>query len=117
MSTIENVSSRDLQQPEPAATEAVSNAEVRSRSPSPGESSEKPTKTTYPTSFWLAFAGLCCTGLISALDGSIVSTALPSIVAKLNGGDNYIWVVNIYFLTRYARHERDECSFSALIFL
>jgi hypothetical protein len=62
----------------------------------------QPKKTHYPTSFWLAFAGLCFTGLISALDGSIVSTALPSIIETLNGGDDYVWVVNVYFLTRYA---------------
>lgn len=61
---------------------------------------QKPAKTHYPLSFWLAFLGLCCTGLVSALDGSIVATALPTIVAELHGGDNYVWVVNVYFLTR-----------------
>lgn len=62
---------------------------------------EKPPKTHYPLSFWLAFLGLCCTGLVSALDGSIVATALPSIIDSLQGGDDYVWVVNVYFLTRY----------------
>jgi hypothetical protein len=60
----------------------------------------KPPKTHYPLSFWLAFLGLCCTGLVSALDGSIVATALPSIIEDLQGGDNYVWVANVYFLTR-----------------
>jgi len=68
--------------------------------PSSGPNNEKPKKTTYSLSFWLVFASLCFTGLISALDGSIVSTALPSIIAELDGGANYIWVVNVYFLTR-----------------
>ncbi|KAI0446925.1 DNA repair protein RAD50 [Xylaria telfairii] len=63
---------------------------------------QKPAKTHYPPSFWLAFLGLCCTGLVSALDGSIVSTALPTIVADLHGGDDYVWVVNVYFLTSAA---------------
>lgn len=67
---------------------------------------EKPSKTHYPLSFWLAFLGLCCTGLVSALDGSIVATALPSIIDSLQGGDDYVWVVNVYFLTRYASFER-----------
>ncbi|KAI9708167.1 MAG: hypothetical protein M1820_004121 [Bogoriella megaspora] len=62
----------------------------------------KPPKTHYPLSFWLAFGGLCFTGLISALDGSIVSTALPSIIDDLEGGNKYIWVVNVYFLTSAA---------------
>jgi hypothetical protein len=59
-----------------------------------------PTKTHYPLKFWLVFAGLCATGLISALDGSIVSTSLPKIIDDLEGGENYVWVVNVYFLTR-----------------
>ncbi len=36
---------------------------------------------------------------LSALDQTIVSTALPSIVDQLNGNDLYIWVVTIYLLT------------------
>ncbi|KAH3920892.1 MFS-type efflux transporter phmH [Parastagonospora nodorum] len=63
---------------------------------------EKPAKTHYPLSFWLAFLGLCCTGLVSALDGSIVATALPSIIESLDGGDDYVWVANVYFLTSAA---------------
>jgi EmrB/QacA subfamily drug resistance transporter len=35
---------------------------------------------------------------LSALDQTIVSTALPSIVSQLNGNDLYIWVVTIYLL-------------------
>jgi hypothetical protein len=62
---------------------------------------EKPPKTHYSSQFWLAFGGLCFIGLVSTLDGSIVSTALPSIVSDLNGAENYVWVVNVYFLTRY----------------
>ena len=67
---------------------------------SPKVPASKPAMTRYPPSFWLAFLGLCCTGLVSALDGSIVATALPSIVASLQGADDYVWVVNVYFLTR-----------------
>ncbi|ETS76487.1 hypothetical protein PFICI_11874 [Pestalotiopsis fici W106-1] len=69
---------------------------------SPKVPASKPAMTRYPPSFWLAFLGLCCTGLVSALDGSIVATALPSIVASLQGGDDYVWVVNVYFLTSAA---------------
>lgn len=57
-------------------------------------------KPRYSSRFWLAFSGLCFIGLVSALDGSVVSTALPSIVADLSGAENYVWVVNVYFLTR-----------------
>jgi len=85
---------RNPPQAEVTATDEKSTDSQENNSPT------KPAKTHYPTSFWLAFLGLCCTGLVSALDGSIVSTALPSIIADLKGGSNYVWVANVYFLTR-----------------
>ena len=36
---------------------------------------------------------------LSALDQTIVGTALPTIVTDLNGNSLYIWVVTIYLLT------------------
>ena len=38
--------------------------------------------------------------LLPAIEGTIVSTALPTIVADLKGEGQYVWVVNSYFLTR-----------------
>ncbi|KAI9693982.1 MAG: hypothetical protein M1822_003253 [Bathelium mastoideum] len=76
--------------------------DAKTKSSEDAPTKSKPAKTHYPLSFWLAFAGLCFTGLVSALDGSVVSTALPSIIADLSGGDQYTWVVNVYFLTSAA---------------
>jgi MFS family permease len=59
----------------------------------------KPVKSHYSLSFWLCFAGLCGTGLISGLDSTVLSTSLPTIIEDLDGGSDYIWVVNVYFLT------------------
>ena len=50
--------------------------------------------------FWMVFAALAATGLLSAVEGSIISTALPTIVNNLDIGSNYAWVSNAYFLTR-----------------
>lgn len=50
--------------------------------------------------FYIIFIGLVGAGILSALDGALVSTALPTIVAELNIGADYVWVANIYFLTR-----------------
>lgn len=50
--------------------------------------------------FWMVFAALSITGLLSAVEGTIISTALPTIVHNLNIGSNYAWVSNAYFLTR-----------------
>jgi hypothetical protein len=85
---------------EPPKMDAPVNSVLGADSETP-ESAQKAKlpKTHYPTSFWLCFAGLCGTGLISALDSTVLSTSLPTIINDLNGGSNYIWVVNVYFLT------------------
>lgn len=37
-------------------------------------------------------------GTLTALEGTITSTSLPSIIAALGGDELYIWTVNGYFL-------------------
>ncbi len=44
-------------------------------------------------------AALMITLLLSALDQTIVGTALPTIIADLNGVNNYTWVITAYLLT------------------
>jgi MFS family permease len=61
--------------------------------------SDEPEKTHYGWRFWAVFAGLVGATLLSALDGSIVATALPTIARALDAGPSYVWVANIYFLT------------------
>ena len=53
---------------------------------------------------WAIIATLSIVALLPALEGTVVSTALPTIVESLQGGKQYIWVVNSYFLTRCALH-------------
>ncbi|KAJ5457347.1 Major facilitator superfamily domaingeneral substrate transporter [Penicillium desertorum] len=36
-----------------------------------------------------------------ALENTVVSTSMPTIVEDLSIGDNYIWITNVFFLTRY----------------
>lgn len=50
--------------------------------------------------FWLIILALIVVGTVSALEGTIVGTALPTIVQDLGGAELYIWTVNGYFLTR-----------------
>ena len=47
----------------------------------------------------LAMIGISLTVLLSALDQTIVGTALPRIVAELHGFDLYAWVATSYLLT------------------
>jgi hypothetical protein len=51
--------------------------------------------------FWAIIAGLSVTGLIQAVEATVVSTSLPTIVHDLDVGNNYAWIVNAYFLTWY----------------
>ena len=51
--------------------------------------------------FWSIILALAFAGLLTALEATIVSTALPTIISVLGGGELYIWTVNIYFLTTY----------------
>ncbi|MCS5719697.1 MFS transporter [Herbiconiux sp. CPCC 205763] len=46
----------------------------------------------------LVFAGLMVTMLLSSLDQTIFSTALPTIVGELNGVDHMLWVTTAYIL-------------------
>ncbi|KAB5576168.1 major facilitator superfamily protein [Coniochaeta sp. 2T2.1] len=49
--------------------------------------------------FFIILFVLALTSLLTSLEATVTSTALPSIVADLGGGDNYIWISNAYFLT------------------
>jgi hypothetical protein len=50
--------------------------------------------------FWCIMIALVSSGLLSTLEGTIISTALPTIIRDLGGGDLYTWAINAYFLTR-----------------
>lgn len=60
--------------------------------------SSLPTFQTGPR-FWAILVALSFISLLTSLEATVTSTVLPSIVADLGGGDNYIWVSNAYFLT------------------
>src|SRR5689334_13927757 len=47
----------------------------------------------------LLVAALMCAISLAALDGTIVATALPTIVGKLGGLSLFSWVFSIYLLT------------------
>ncbi len=47
----------------------------------------------------LAMLGLCFVTMMVAVDQTVVGTALPTIVAELNGFEFYAWVATAYLLT------------------
>lgn len=50
--------------------------------------------------FYAIIAALAMSGLLTSLEATITSTALPTITADLGGGDLFIWVVNGFYLTQ-----------------
>ncbi|KAI1416806.1 putative multidrug resistance protein fnx1 [Hypoxylon sp. FL1857] len=52
--------------------------------------------------FWSIIASLCAASILSALDATATSTAMPSIVNDLGSTVAYIWIANAYFLTMTA---------------
>lgn len=51
--------------------------------------------------FWAIIATLAIISLLSALENTVVTTALPFIATQLDLGDDYIWVTNAFFLSGY----------------
>jgi EmrB/QacA subfamily drug resistance transporter len=68
---------------------------------SPDFSKSEAAETLRPRGWALAsiVAGLLLTLALSALDATIVGTALPTIVGALHGFEQYSWVVTAYLLT------------------
>ncbi|GFN17093.1 hypothetical protein AtubIFM56815_004911 [Aspergillus tubingensis] len=52
--------------------------------------------------FWLIIAGCAVTSLLTAVESTVTSTALPTISRDLNAGESYIWFVNAFFLSSTA---------------
>ncbi|KAF4248787.1 hypothetical protein CNMCM8980_005142 [Aspergillus fumigatiaffinis] len=52
--------------------------------------------------FVVIFCALCMTAFLSALDTSIISTALPTIAADLDSETLYVWTINSYLLASTA---------------
>jgi EmrB/QacA subfamily drug resistance transporter len=51
---------------------------------------------------WVVFGGVLAGMSLAALDGTIVNTALPTMVADLGGLESYAWVTTAYLLTSTA---------------
>lgn len=61
-----------------------------------------PTRALTGSARRIAFATIALGMLLAALDGTIVATALPTIVGDLGGGTHMAWVVTAYLLAQTA---------------
>jgi hypothetical protein len=76
----------------PESNEASVDAKAASSGKSPPQFQKGPR-------FWAILFVLALASLLTSLEATVTSTVMPSIVADLNGGENYIWISNSYFLT------------------
>ena len=67
------------------------------------EKEPQPAATKKSIRFFAIIAALALSGLLTSLEATITSTALPTITADLGGADLYIWIVNGFFLTQYVQ--------------
>jgi hypothetical protein len=51
--------------------------------------------------FWAILLPLCIASILVALEGTVVSTALPSIEDEIRTGDLYVWLINGYYVALY----------------
>ncbi|KAI1293333.1 major facilitator superfamily domain-containing protein [Xylaria venustula] len=71
----------------------------------PGSDSKNDEKVVSTTSFkpngrfWAIIFTCATIGLLSALENTVVTTALPQIATELHLDADYVWVTNIFFLT------------------
>ncbi|KAL2167835.1 hypothetical protein VTG60DRAFT_702 [Thermothelomyces hinnuleus] len=62
------------------------------------EAGDAAPKTSHSLRFWGIVASLAFTALCSSIEGTIITSALPTISAELGGDSSFIWVPNGYFL-------------------
>ena len=52
--------------------------------------------------FWAVFISLCLISFVSALDATIIGTALPTITRDIGGEAEYAWIANCFIITSTA---------------
>lgn len=58
--------------------------------------------------------GLGITNLLAALENTVLTIAAPVVLTDLKLGDNFIWVTNAFFLSRYLGSSMSKVATSFL---
>lgn len=73
-----------------------------STSPDELESVAPPAAAFKPTfRLYAIVVGLGIANLLAALENTVITIAAPVILTDLEFGDNFIWITNAFFLSRY----------------
>ncbi|KAF2789627.1 MFS general substrate transporter [Melanomma pulvis-pyrius CBS 109.77] len=73
-----------------------SSLEVSSLDKPSAPSENAPQRTSRGLQFWLIILSGCLVDASTALDATIITTALPKITAQLHGEEQYVWLANTY---------------------
>lgn len=84
-----------MTQPNASASNLESEASVNAQD---ATTKESPPLMRKGLRFWAILVVLAIISLMTSLEATVTSTVLPSVVADLDGGENYIWISNAYFL-------------------
>ena len=80
----------------------VDNTE-KEKNPQPdGKIEGAPPKTKHSWRFWLVFISMCVVSFSSALDSTIITTALPTVTNSIGGQAQYVWIANSFVLASTA---------------
>jgi hypothetical protein len=88
-----------LEQEKPPEELASGTAAESSSDGLAAEESTKPTGFKPTGRFWAIIFTCATIGLLSALENTVVTTALPQISTDLKLGADFVWVTNVFFLT------------------
>ena len=75
-----------------------SNSDTVLHVPHPESPTVVPTRQKSGTSIFVTMASLCLSVTLSALDLTIVTTALPTIASDFGSGSGYVWIGGAYIL-------------------
>lgn len=64
---------------------------------------------------WIIILGLGVTLLLTALENTVVTVAMPYIISDLEIGDDYIWITNAFFICRCVNTTVDVTTMSLLV--
>lgn len=95
-------SENDLAMKNTAAIEAAANTMTENNGKPEAKTEESPPKTKHSWQFWLVFASMCVVSFSSALDSTIITTALPTVNNQIGGQGQYVWIANSFVLASTA---------------
>ncbi|KAH6885739.1 major facilitator superfamily domain-containing protein [Thelonectria olida] len=91
-----NVSADDTQIESSDTREKLDDNDIKTL---PSDQAQRKYEFSKDYRFWMIMLTLVFSTLLVSLESTVVITSLPTIVADIDIGSNYIWVTNIFFLT------------------